>query len=64
MKLLLYRRYKKLKQLRINLSLEHSIIVNGCDFKIMPFDKGISAELLMFGVHEPLTTKIISQYCF
>jgi len=62
MELILYRRYKKLKQFRLNLSEEHLVKLNGFDFKIMPNDKGISAELLMFGIHEPLTTKILSQY--
>jgi len=28
----------------------------------MPNDKGISAELLRFGTHEPITTNLLSQY--
>lgn len=60
-KLLLYRRSKQMKQRKLDLSQEQIVKVNDCDFCVMPYDKGISAELIMYGIHEPLTTKLISQ---
>lgn len=60
-KLIFYRRYKTFKQSKLDLTKDRIVSVNGYDFQIMPHDKGISAELLMFHVHEPLTTKLILQ---
>jgi len=60
-KLLWYRRSKQLKQRKLNLLHEQIVKVNGSDFCVMPYDKGISAELIMYGIHEPLTTKIVRQ---
>jgi len=48
--------YKKLKYSLIDLSKERTIDVHGCKFALKPNDKGISAELLLFGSHEPLST--------
>jgi len=50
-----------MKQRRLNLSHEQVVKVNDSDFYVMPYDQGISAELIMYGIHEPLTTKIVSQ---
>jgi len=60
-KLLLYRRSKQMKQRKLDLSQEQIVKVNDCDFCVMPYDQGISAELIMYGIHEPLTTKLVSQ---
>ncbi len=58
-KLILCRGYKRIKQNRLDLTEEHVISVNGYNMKTLPHDIGISAELIMFGTHEPLTTKLI-----
>jgi len=48
--------YKKLRYSLIDLSKERTIEIHGCKFALKPNDKGISAELLSFGSHEPLST--------
>lgn len=53
--------YLKLKQRSIDIENEHTIEVNGCKLVLMPNDKGISSELLAFGIHEPLSTMWISE---
>ena len=53
--------YKKLRMQFLDLSKERTIKVHGCDFSLMPYDKGISVELLLFGVHEPLCTNLLPQ---
>jgi len=57
----LYYLYSKLREVQIDLTGEHIIEVNGYKLKLIPNDKGISSELLMFKTHEPLTTHILSQ---
>jgi FkbM family methyltransferase len=50
---------RKLKRLTIDLGKENIAVANGNWFLTIPRDSGISYELLAFGVHEPLTTRII-----
>ena len=52
-------RYIRSKKLELNFS-EKIINVNGSKLHLVPNDEGISTELALFNVHEPLTTKIIS----
>lgn len=40
---------------------ENRIMVNGYEMNLNPEDKGISEELSMFKVHEPLNTKFLSK---
>ena len=60
-KMLILRSYRHIKQKKLDLSSEQIIQVNGSDFLLRPNDQGISAELLAFGIHEPLSTSIISK---
>lgn len=53
--------YKRLKRLRANLKEEHVIEVNGCRLSTIPNDHGISADLLIFETHEPLTTQLLKK---
>ena len=55
--------YYSYKELRYNLSLVPKlkiIKVNGYNLSVIPNDRGISSELLMFRTHEPLTTSLLS----
>jgi len=52
--------YKKLRYSLIDLSKERTIEIHGCKFALKPNDKGISAELLSFGSHEPLSTDLVT----
>ena len=38
---------------------KQELMINNCKMKILPNDEGISPELLIYGVHEPLTTDLI-----
>lgn len=51
--------YGQHKQRGIDLTKQQIVIVNGYKLLTIPNDKGISVELIRFGTHEPLTTKII-----
>lgn len=59
LKQLLIYHYGLLKQLQIDYAEEQVIEVNGYKLHLVPNDKGISTELLMFGSHEPLTTQLL-----
>ncbi len=48
----------RLKKRKLNLS-NKIIEVNGYKLALVPNDEGISTELALFNVHEPLTTKIL-----
>lgn len=58
---MLFLKYYKFRLRFTNLSKSHTIKVNGYNFSTVPHDKGISAELLMFGTHEPITTQLLSK---
>ena len=51
--------YRIIKLLKIDVSKEHTVITNNCPLILIPHDKGISEELLLFGTHEPLSTKAL-----
>lgn len=54
--------YGQYKQKGIDLSKERIIDVkNGCKLNLIPNDPGISLELTRFGIHEPVTTKIVQE---
>ena len=59
LKRLFYYRYRSLKRKSLDYSTQ-LVKVNGYKMKVLPGDKGISEELLMFKTHEPITTKLIS----
>ncbi len=50
-----------LKKNTVDYSKPQIVKVNGYKLNIVPNDVGISSELLVFKVHEPLTTKLISK---
>lgn len=56
----IYYFYDSLKKRGLDMKTEKIIQVNNYKMKIMPNDKGISSELMIYGNHEPLTTQIIS----
>ena len=58
---MIFLKYYKLKLRFTKLSQSRIIKINGFDFATIPNDKGISAELLMFGTHEPITTRLLSK---
>jgi len=51
--------YRILKLLKIDNSKEQIVVTNNCSLILIPHDKGISTELLLFGTHEPLSTKAL-----
>jgi len=53
--------YRILKLLKIDVSKEHVVVTNGCPLILIPNDKGISEELLLFRTHEPLSTKALKK---
>jgi len=57
-KLWYYYKSMRLKKRKLNLS-NKIIEVNGYKLALVPNDEGISTELALFNVHEPLTTKIL-----
>ena len=59
-KMIFYRYIGIIKSYFINIEKSRIIMVNGYKLATMPNDKGISSELVMHGIHEPLTTAIIS----
>ena len=52
--------YRILKLLSIDVTKEHVVKVNGCTLALIPNDKGISEELLLFNSHEPLNTEALA----
>jgi FkbM family methyltransferase len=49
----------RMRRLRLDPSIDHAVQVNGYNLLVIPGDTGISAELILFKTHEPLTTKIL-----
>lgn len=60
-KAIIYYLYDSIKKRNLNFKQEKIIQVNDYQMKIIPNDKGISSELMIYGNHEPLTTQIISK---
>ena len=60
-KIIIFLKYYGLKLRFTNLTKSYRIKINGYDFYTVPNDKGISAELLMFGTHEPVTTQLLAK---
>lgn len=53
---------KKIKSINIQLEKNYQTKIKNKVFYLMPNDKGISYELKLFKTHEPVTSKLISQY--
>lgn len=53
--------YDKIKRNNIDLNQNQKINLNDIMMETLPNDKGISSELLIYGIHEPLTTYLIQQ---
>jgi len=53
--------YFSRKLSHLDLSKENHVVVNGSKMFLVPNDKGISPELLVFKIHEPLHTKLIKK---
>jgi len=51
--------YRIFRRQFLDLTKDRILIINGYPFSIIPNDKGISEELLMFRTHEPLSTKLL-----
>lgn len=51
--------YDKIKRNTIDLRQNQKIILNNFKIETLPNDKGISSELLIYGIHEPLSTHLI-----
>lgn len=61
-KLFYFLYYGKFKKFNIDINKERiAKIKTGYDILVMPNDSGISLELSVYGIHEPITTKIISK---
>ena len=58
-KAVIYYLYDSVKKRNLDFKQENIIQVNDYQMKIIPNDKGISSELMIYGNHEPLTTQII-----
>ena len=58
--MLFYRYIGIIKSHFINIEKSRILVVNGYKLATMPNDKGISSELVIYGIHEPLTTAIIN----
>lgn len=50
----------KVRGLSLDPTKDHTVKVNDYEMLIIPNDTGISSELAMFHVHEPITTEIMS----
>lgn len=59
-KMIFYRYLGIIKSHFINIEKSRILVVNGYKLATMPNDKGISSELVIYGIHEPLTTAIIN----
>lgn len=51
--------YKILLDALGSLSKRSSVVINGLELALIPGDKGISRELRVFGIHEPLATSVL-----
>ena len=60
-KVMMFLKYFGLKIRFTDISKSRTIKLNGLDFSTIPNDKGISAELLIFGTHEPITTQLLTK---
>ena len=56
-----YYNYRLLKLRSLDKNEEKIITVNGYKMSVIPDDPGISSELRIFNVHEPITTHITLQ---
>jgi len=54
-----YKYYFNYKLKRLDLARDNIVNVNGCKMLLLPNDRGISAELLLFKKHEPLHTELL-----
>ena len=61
LKYFFYKFYFNYKLSHLDLTKEKIVTVNGCKMFLLPNDKGISAELLLFKKHEPLHTELLSR---
>ena len=59
-KMIFYRYLGIIKSHFINIEKSRILVVNGYKLATMPNDKGISSELVIYGIHEPLTTTIMN----
>ena len=61
---MIYYHYTLLKRAKWSLTAKQDnkiVNVNGIKMAVMPNDKGISEELIMWGTHEPLATEILER---
>ena len=56
-----YKYYFNYKVSHLDLTQENIVKVNGSKMSLLPNDRGISAELMLFKKHEPLHTKLLSR---
>jgi len=56
-----YYNYRLLKLRSLNRTKETVVSVNGYKLSVIPGDPGISSELQIFNIHEPITTQITLQ---
>ena len=57
-----WRFYKYIRIKKRNLDLSNKIVfVNGYKMSLLPNDDGISTELALFNIHEPLNTQLIAK---
>ncbi len=57
----LFLSYRDIASRRIDISRSYIIKVNEVKLLTIPYDKGISLELVVFGVHEPLSTLVLKK---
>jgi len=53
--------YSKYKLKKIDRTKDNFVTTHGCKLLVIPTDEGISSELLVFGSHEPINIKFVSQ---
>jgi len=56
-----YYNFRLVKLLSLDRTKEQVMTINGYKLLVVPGDPGISSELKIFGVHEPITTKLTQQ---
>lgn len=61
LKVFYYYNYRLLKVRSLDRNKEQILTINGYKISIIPDDPGISSELRIFSVHEPITTQITLQ---